>query len=69
MTPAVKGMQKAHCLFFIITWAALHNRADQHFDQSAAYCIITTEINNPANALGKRSGRITRQISPAAENT
>ena len=39
MTPAVKGMQKAHCLFFIITWAALHNRADQHFDQSAAYCI------------------------------
>ena len=47
MTPAVKGMQKAHCLFFIITWAALHNRADQHFDQS----VIGVEVEDKTGNL------------------
>ena len=63
MTPAVKGMQKAHYGLFVFERTGFDNGTDQHFDQA------TTEINNPANALGKRSGRITRQISPAAENT
>ena len=39
MAPAVKGMKKAHDAFFIVKRTGLNNRADQHFDQSAAYGI------------------------------
>lgn len=36
MAPAVERVQKAHCLFFILCRTALHDRADQHFDEAAA---------------------------------
>ena len=36
MPPAVKGMQQAHRLFLVVGGAALHDRADQHLDQTPA---------------------------------
>ena len=36
MSPTVEGMKQAHRLFFIIRRTAFHNRADQHFQQSAS---------------------------------
>ena len=36
MAPAVKGMEQAHGRFFILKGTGLHNRAAEHFDQSAS---------------------------------
>ena len=47
MAPAVKGMQQAHRLFFVIGGAAFHNRADQYLKQTAAYCVQWLLENRP----------------------
>ena len=80
MAPAVERVQKAHCLFFILCRTTLHDRADQHFDETTADgidddCRQKTDIRisndfrqeNKSQKSGRRADMRCHDTDPVAD--